>query len=188
MTMTARTLRALRAAAAAFGSRIPAPGEAGRDEYEDFLKERDAKLSLSEKQGEFLDKSLLTLSGGALGLFLTFLHDHGPDTRLSWLSIVGLGALAASVLAVLGSVSASQRSISKHIDALDHWCEEGFPTPRPLQGNLWVGATKWLNRCAIILFAIGVIAMASFVGNNLQSSRTNSNGKADTQAECGNSN
>ena len=44
---------------------------------EEYLAERASKIALMEKQGEFLDKSLLTLAAGALGLTLTFLRDHG---------------------------------------------------------------------------------------------------------------
>ncbi len=68
--------------------------------YRAYLSERKAKIALSEQQGEFLDKSLMTLSGGALGLTLTFLHDHGPVTvALPW-AIAGMTFLVLALLFV----------------------------------------------------------------------------------------
>jgi len=164
--------RILRSAATALdGSpRLTDTGDIIDAQYRGYLDERNSKTSLSERQAEFLDKSLLTLGGGALGLLLTFLHDHGERTTSQSYAIWGIALLIISVLSVLISVVMSQRSISRQIDALDDWCRSGFSSAseKPLQSNPWAGATLYLNRIAIFTFIAGVIAISSFVVLNLQ--------------------
>jgi hypothetical protein len=63
---------------------------------EEFWAERNAKIALMEKQGEFLDKTILTLSGGALGLTLTFLNDRSSETTAVWWAIAGMVALVSA--------------------------------------------------------------------------------------------
>jgi len=90
------------------------------------LAERNAKTALAERQGEFLDKSLLTLAAGALGLTLTFLHEHGTGTAaLPWVYF-GMSLFVLCLLFVLLSLIFSQRSIIDRIDALDGWCGANF--------------------------------------------------------------
>lgn len=136
-----------------------------------FLAERNAKLALMEKQSEFLDKSLLTLAGGALGLTLTFLHDHSAKTIAGGWVVVGLIALVLCLLGVLFSVNFSQRSISKHIDALDTWASEGFPaghrSEKVLDGSVWVTVTMWANRFATTALIVGLVCVSVFVALNL---------------------
>lgn len=90
--------------------------------YRAYLAERNQKLETSDRQSELLDKSLLTLSGGALGLTLTFLHDNGTAVDGLWWAVGGMILLGLSLLFALVSIVISQESISKHIDALDAWC------------------------------------------------------------------
>lgn len=149
----------------------PAVGPLPQMTRDDYLAERAAKLALMEKQGEFLDKSLLTLAGGGLGLTLTFLHDHsGATVAILWV-FIGLAALVACLLAVLFSVNFSQRSISKHVDALDEWCEADFPAGHQaqsvLQGTIWVNVTLWANRVATIMLMVGLVCVSIFVASNL---------------------
>jgi len=140
-------------------------------DYANFLAERNAKIGLGEKQGSFIDQSLLTLSGGALGLLLTFLHEHGTGLHRIGYAKAGVVLLILSLLSVFLSLYASQRSISRHIDALDDWCRAGLgvddPQSRPLQTNPWRGATKVLNLIAGLGFLSGIVCLAFFVTSNL---------------------
>jgi len=138
---------------------------------EEYLAERSAKIALSEKQGEFLDQWLLTLSGGALGLALTFLHDHGPVTVALPVAIAGMGLLVGTLISVLVSVAVSQRSISIHVDTLDDWCKSNFQreheSEKRLWQNPWAGLTLWLNRIAIGACIFGILLLSAFVVGNL---------------------
>lgn len=138
---------------------------------EAYLAERADKIALMEKQGEFLDKSLLTLAGGALGLTLTFLHDHDAGNVGAYSAIAGMGLLVTSLLSVLFSLNFSQRSISLHIDALDEWCRADFSAGHPsecfVQQNPIAAVTLWANRLATASLVAGVIFVSAFVAINL---------------------
>jgi hypothetical protein len=140
-------------------------------EYEAYLVERASKLELSERQQQFLDQSLLTLSGGGLGLTLAFLHDHGAVTIRVWMAGIGIGSLILSLVAVLMSLYTSQESISSHVDALDEHCGAGFPKDRDaskrLQENLWARLTGNVNLVAGGAFLLGAIMLSLFVISNL---------------------
>jgi hypothetical protein len=139
-------------------------------EYAAFLQERNAKIALSEQQSLFIDKSLLTLSASALGVTLTFLHDHASSDFI-WLATCGIALLTVSLGTVLGSLYASQRSISRHIDILDEWCAAGLLARTPHSERIrkirMVKIAMWLNRSAAFTFGAGVIAVAIFVIENL---------------------
>ncbi len=140
---------------------------------EAYLAERASKMALMEKQGEFLDKSLLTLSGGALGLTLTFLHEHDAASAGVWWAIIGMGMLVISLLGVLFSLNFSQRSISLHIDALDDWCRDNFPSGHHCQGIIhdspMAKVTLVANRIATSTLVFGIIFVSVFVSLNLLS-------------------
>ncbi|HVW74476.1 MAG TPA: hypothetical protein VHC39_12615 [Rhizomicrobium sp.] len=135
-----------------------------------FLQERNAKIALSETQSLFIDKSLLTLSASALGLTLTFLHDHTSSDLIS-LAIGGITLLTLSLGTVLGSLYASQRSIDHHVKIMDEWCAAGLlprtPHSKRIRQIRSVKIALWLNRSAAVTFGAGVIAVAIFVIENL---------------------
>jgi hypothetical protein len=156
------------------GAPRPVSDSAPAMDRTEYLAERNAKLALSDRQGEFLDKSLLTLSGGALGLALAFLHDHNSKTDYSCFSYLGIAAFIVSLLAVLGSLYFSQHSISVHVDALDTWNNHGFVQreefSKPVYENRWAAVTNKLNYIAGAAFLIGVINLSAFVVTNLHPS------------------
>jgi hypothetical protein len=141
--------------------------------YETFLAERNAKLATSDRQDELLDNSLITLSGGALGLALAFLHDHGSTTAALPYAIVGMAFFALCLTMRLGSIIASQKSISAHIDALDAWCRAAFkighPSEQILKMSRWASVTQWFNGASVAAFMVGAILTAAFVVENLAS-------------------
>jgi amino acid transporter len=154
-----------------------------RMDYKSYLKERNAKIALGEGQGKFLDQTILTLAGGALGLTLTFLHDHGPSEIAPSLSYLGIASLVLSLICVLVSLYSSQRSISQHIDTLDALCKNQFiedESHKRLQNNPWNGATLWLNRLAGISLIAGIILLAVFVSCNLPAQTSKSEGGTQT--------
>ena len=139
--------------------------------YETYLADRSAKIALGEKQSEFIDKWLLTLSGGALGLALTFLHDRGPVKAGSWTwtAYAGVACLVLSIFLVLLSLLMSQLSIDQHIKAADtvQSGDSSLEQNRVLQDSWWAKATGWLNWFAAGAFISGISCMAIFITNNL---------------------
>jgi hypothetical protein len=139
--------------------------------HKTYLEDRKAKLAIFDRQAEFLDKHLLTLSAGGLGLTLTFLHDHGDITTARAWVYAGMGLLIFCMFAVLLSIGNSQRSISVFVDAFDEWCaarfRAGHASQQKVQGTGWVTAALLLNRAAMSSFLIGVSCIAIFVTLNL---------------------
>jgi hypothetical protein len=138
--------------------------------YQTFLDERKAKLELSKEQSLFLDKAVITLGGGGLGLTLTFLQ--GLDTiKSAPYVIAGLAGFAVSLTCMFLSLHASQRSISVHINVLDdHWSRNSVWTEQVIQtlkDNAWIKFTGALNLFAAIALAVGITCVAMFVFNNV---------------------
>lgn len=116
-----------------------------------------------ESQAEF-DKTILALSGGALGLSFAFIKDivgsehviHTSFLLMAWI------AWGFSSLAVLVSFFTSQLALRKAIRQLDG----GNLPKRP--GGWFDKLTGGLNLSGLILFIVGLTAMIVFLKYNLK--------------------
>jgi len=143
-----------------------------RLERETYLKEREALVSAEGEQCQHYDKAILVLSGGALGLSLTFLKDVVPTYEpgtLRWL-VLGWISLIVSLLATLSSLQTSQLALRKQRDILD---SEFYGNVHAEQRNCFGAATNALNIASLVLFILGVALIALFVLLNLTPMETN---------------
>jgi hypothetical protein len=114
-------------------------------------------------QGEY-DKSVMTLSGGALGISFAFLKDivgvavlsHGNVLLGAWI-LWGL-----SISFVLASFFTSTKALRKAV--LDTDYQDIYMT---LANSCWATVTKWLNALGGVCFFVGVILLVVFVAYNL---------------------
>jgi hypothetical protein len=117
-----------------------------------------------QKAQEDYDKTVLTLSGGALGISFAFVKDivgSGPIQNSSWL--VGAWALwALSTSAMLGSFFVSRLALRRAIVQ----CDDGTIFCKP-PGGFYTRLTRWLNGSGAVLFLLGVCLMAAFVNVNI---------------------
>ena len=114
------------------------------------------------------DRWILTLSGGALGLSITFIEkiakNPTPETLL-WLKL-SWGCLVISLLSALLSLVTSQSAIRENRRELDLAYSEGRD-PK-LDFSRWFSAfTNILNWGSLLLFIIGVIFLCVFSFNNI---------------------
>lgn len=111
------------------------------------------------------DKAVMTLSAGALGLTIAFIHDIAPEPAASsirWLG-VGWALLVISLVAILASFLTSQHDLRRAVRDVD----EGTISPEQPGGSFYV--TLALNLVAAGGFVLGVIFLGIFALLNVES-------------------
>jgi len=144
------------------GYRLSAQKKTRDEEQQRFNDERRAAQEANIKTAEQLDKSLLVLSSGAIGLSVTFmdkswgLHDRIDSTflKISWV-FFGL-----TIVMVILSFWFSNMAFAKHIDIYEKQMRgEG------LGWNYWKRLTTVVNILASVFFVAGVAVYALFAWN-----------------------
>ena len=129
------------------------------DEYRTML------LGLEQQMQSAYDKAVMTLSGGALGISLTFLKDVADKTALrntGWLLTAWI-LWGLSVTSVLASFFTSSLALRKAIRQTD----ERLIYVEVVGGRL-NQITSFLNPFAGLLFFLGVVSIVLFVGGNIR--------------------
>ena len=108
------------------------------------------------------DKWILTLSGGALGLSITFLEKIAPtpNPETVWLLTFSWVLFVASILAALISLLTSQSAIREMRNSLDNGHDL---KPSKCFGII----TNFLNWASAFLFVLGAAAFCFFTLKNL---------------------
>ena len=123
-------------------------------------------VSAEQKAQEDYDKTILTLSGGALGISFAFIKDilgDNPIIHSTWL-VAAWALWALSTSAVLSSFFVSRLALRKAITQCDD--RTIFKTS---PGGFYTTILRVLNISAAALFFTGVCVMAGFVNSNIQS-------------------
>lgn len=131
---------------------------------DDYLDEyRKTLIAAEQKAQEDFDKTVIALSGGALGISFAFVKDIvGPQPwEQSWALLVAWTAWATSVACVLASYYFSQQSLRRAIHQVD--TEEIYDQ---VPGGLYSKITNILNALGGILFLVGVICVIFFAAKN----------------------
>jgi len=116
---------------------------------------------LEQKAQESFDKSVLSLSGGALGVSFAFTESFvgRPPYSMQILLALAWIAWAASIVAVLTSFFTSTIALRKEL-------ARGLPAADG-RGNRFDTITGVLNVIGGLLFPTGVVLLAVFVLKNL---------------------
>lgn len=126
---------------------------------------RASLTALLEKMQAEYDKTVLLLSGGAIGISMTFTKDLvGKDEVLSarWLLVAWL-CWGLSVSAILASFFASAKAMERAIRRVDQRLLYAEPV-----GGYFDSLTRALNAAGGILFFLGLVAMTLFVHFNIR--------------------
>lgn len=117
------------------------------------------------KSQESFDKTVLSLSGGALGVSFIFLKDviGSKPIDAPGLLVATWVAWAASSLAVLFSFHLSHLALRKAISQVD----DGSIADGARPGGGYARATAWLNVSGAVLFFAGVVSIVIFASFNL---------------------
>jgi len=146
-------------------------------EWESSYHDERNKLTDGEQDySKSYDKYVLTLSGGALALSMTFIHDivgAGP-VRATALVILAWISFTLSVAAALVSIHQSGPLFRSFRDILDRHADhagDNFSWTRVREDQLKCRRLilmDWLNYGSLVLFLLGVILLLSFTGCNLK--------------------
>jgi hypothetical protein len=126
-------------------------------------------------QSASFDRHVLTLSGGALGLSVTFLKDVIPISSAVCLPLLFVSWVwfILCVLITLISFRASIKALEKAVPYVTKYYLEG--DAEALNKHLesqWTKAVDWCAYAGIIFFVLGLIFTMMFVGVNLLGGRT----------------
>lgn len=128
-------------------------------EYRNFLE------TLVRESQQSYDKTVLTLSGGALGISFAFVSDFLDKSKVicsGWLLTAWI-SWGLSVTAVLFSFFFSIRALRKAIDQVD---QKIIRKQHP--GGFFDKITAVLNFAGGLLFLMGVISIIKFVIANMR--------------------
>jgi hypothetical protein len=147
------------------------PVDQDEPDREEFLKERFFLREKRYKLTEEHDKQLLTLSTGALGLFITFIKPMVPHPTPGtefWLAAgwISFGIVLISVLL------ASANSDSVFREEIRHW-DTNYTAPGTADRYLINELNRRierLNKIALVAFVLGFVFQASFMLLNLYKS------------------
>ncbi len=151
--------------------------EESKSPSDPLVEYRQWLLAAEQKSQEDFDKTVLSLSGGALGISFVFLKDViGPHPIA--LSGVLLGAWfswAFSTFSILASYYLSHLALRRAISQID----DGTIYEKP-PGGAFAIWTATLNAIGAILFLAGVCCITVFAGANLSSKGAPSDRKETT--------
>ncbi len=137
---------------------------------EDLKKYRSILIDASQKAQESFDKTVLTLSGGALGISFAFVKDFVEKDQIS-LSHLLFGSWISwglSMLCVLVSFFCSQKALSKTVEQVDR---ERIYSETP--GGRWTCAVDFLNVLGGLFFIVGLVSAIVFMGYNFKLGKGN---------------
>ncbi len=133
--------------------------------HEDLREEYRQQLLTHEQESiESFDKAVLSLSGGALGLSITFLNNLIFSNTLvrTELLLFAWICWGSSLILTLTSFWLSARAMNKAVQQLD----EG-KLGREHPGGMWDKATRKLTFLGGFAFILGVVFIIVFVYFNL---------------------
>src|SRR6185312_7386571 len=128
----------------------------------------------------FIDQTILSLSGGGLGVSLTFLHDFLHAPKAPYFLLAGDIFLIISIAAVLTSLLTSQAANTKYVRDLDKAAHNEFkPEFTRFLGETFLNRpAKWthrLNHLAMPALLLGMMLIALFVYNNFPMNESQGN-------------
>jgi hypothetical protein len=135
--------------------------------YQEYIRERQLLFNAKLQGSQSLDKAILTLSAGALGLSLTFMRQVAPHPQPTTLKLIILAwsCFGLSIVTTLISFLTSQKACNKQIEILEAtFLQHG---DREKLTNKYSRVTMILNWFSIILFIAGVILFALFSAINI---------------------
>jgi hypothetical protein len=129
------------------------------------LAYRDLLIAADQKTSEAYDKTIMTLSGGALGLSITFLKDIiGNSKRVSVCRLEASWiCLTLSLLLILASMLFSQWALRKTINQVDTGT-----LGNGRAGGLLSSCTAFFNVLSGLLCVAGIMLLAWFSLANIR--------------------
>ena len=135
-----------------------------RIDYSTYLDERRTLVSSELDVAGRFDKSILTLSGGALLLSMTFVKDIASKPHNTWTLFISWLLLAIAISSMLVSLLTSQSALRCQRDLLDETLER---QPQGSSNNRLGAATHRLNIASIVVFIAALSFLSVFIYVNM---------------------
>lgn len=121
-------------------------------------------VNAEKKAQEDFDKTILTLSGGALGVSLAFVKDIiGPNPiQIAWVLLLSWGFWITSLTSILISFYTSQKALRKTVLQIDSNDIYG-----KVPGGFLSKITSALNLLGMLFFIFGIISIVVFAYKNM---------------------
>ncbi len=157
------------------------------ESYDQNLELRKQYIDLMAKAWTDFDKTLLAISGGSLGLSLTFVEKIVPMDRATdvWMLVASWLFLGSAMLLALFSHYASAHATEALIDRIHE--DMGLPEPeRSINKKAldWSAMTRWANRIAMTGTMIGVALAVTFCAINTSERAEGQRRKGDNSSEA----
>jgi hypothetical protein len=137
--------------------------------YQVYLDERKLLVEGEHKSADQFDKTITTLSAGALGLSLVFLEKIAPNPSPKTIVYLNFAwiALVLSLVSILSSFLLSQHGFRRQRKILEDeiFSEDGKPVDKI---NEWARWTAKLNWFSIAAFIFGAAMLATFSIKNVK--------------------
>ena len=142
-------------------------------EYKQYLDEREGLENARFRVAESFDKALLTLSGGALALSMTFITDIASNPIRKGYLVLAWLFFGMSLVILLLNMYFCQLAYEKERKKLDaeQAKKSGLDINREKNNdnrNIWGVITRIGNCSALVLFAMGVIVLSVFIFTNMK--------------------
>jgi hypothetical protein len=145
---------------------------------QDLIERTERHLEHGGRVAADLDKTLISLSAGALVFSMTFANSLAPAKHVLWVLFSAWLAFATTMLSVILGLRRVQAAIVKTIFNLQR-AGEAIEQNKPLHSFMKVPmkplktkvtpvpSVDWLNSLAIAAFVVGIVLLGIFVGLNL---------------------
>jgi hypothetical protein len=128
---------------------------------------RDWLIKCRHEAEQNYDKAVMTLSGGALGIAIGFLHGSAErNLELVWCLVASWVFFGLSLFSTLVSFRMSSRAYLRAIAQVDNQVDVDC-IRREGPGGRYTRATEALNWAALVALLAGVIFVAIFVSRNI---------------------
>ena len=131
-----------------------------------YLDERRMLVQAEWDSAKSFDKTIVTLSAGALALSLTFVREIAPQPGYVALLFLAWGAFGISLLLILLSFLFGQYDMRRQREIVDEMYESQEDSSEARNG--WCLATGVLNTVSLLAFLTGVVFLAVFAACNLK--------------------
>ncbi len=128
------------------------------------LEYRNLLISTQHQLNDSYDKLVVTLSGGALALSITFLKDivSLKDAEFVWMLILSWSLFILSLASIFGEILFGIEAYKKAVTQLD---EDTIRSEKV--GGLFSSLTKWFSRIAAVSLVVGLLTISLFIFLNL---------------------
>ena len=170
-------------------------GRREREDYNRFLDERRSLNDARFRVAESLDKALLTLSGGALAISMTFIKDIANSPVWAWALMTAWVLFGSAIAVLLLSSYICQLAYKKQRQILDDGQTAKLEkqdkdaqtrSRTPEKKNVWTVSTEVGNLAALVLFLLGIAFLGIFIWINMQNRSGDDNGQKTTNTKTSN--